>query len=66
TLMLSIAAHGYESCPVGGIDARHIRRTLQLPRKAEPAMVIAAGRGKEEGLFGPRVRLDTADLIKEI
>lgn len=66
TLMLSLAAHGYESCPIGGLDPRRIRRTLGLPGKAEVTMVIAAGRGKAKGLSGPRVRLDESDLIKEV
>lgn len=66
TLMLSIAAHGYESCPIGGMDCQRISQLLGLPRKAEVTMVIAAGRGKPEGLYGPRIRLAENDLIKEI
>ena len=66
TLMLSIAAHGYESCPIGGMDSRRISRLLQLPRQAEVTMVVAAGRGKEEGLYGPRIRFADSDLMKEI
>lgn len=66
TLMLSLAAHGYESCPLGGIDQRAISKLLGLPPKAEVSMVIAAGTGKPEGLFSPRVRLAYADLVKEV
>ncbi len=66
TLLLSLAAHGYESCPMGGIDALRIRQLLDLPSTAEITMVIGAGRGKPEGLYGPRLRLSEEDLIKEI
>jgi nitroreductase len=64
-LMLSLAAHGYESCPMGGIDKRAISKLLGLPNSAEVTMVIGAGRGKPEGLFGPRVRLPFSDLVKQ-
>ena len=66
TLLLSLAAHGYESCPIGGMDNLTIRQILKLPPHAEVSMVIAAGRGKPEGLYGPRVRLPEQDLIKEV
>jgi len=66
TLMLSLAAHGYESCPIGGMDAFRISRIVNLPNRAEVSMVIAAGRGKPEGVYGRRVRLAEHELIKEI
>lgn len=66
TLMLSIAAHGYESCPLSGVDKPAIARLLDLPSSAEIAMVVAAGRGLPEGLMGPRVRLPFDDLVKEV
>ncbi len=65
-LMLSLAAHGYESCPMGGMDARGIANLLMLPPGAEVTMVIGAGTGKPEGLFSARVRLPFSDLVKEI
>ncbi len=66
TLMLSLAAHGYESCPMGGIDKRGIGRLLGLPKSAEVTMVIAAGNGKPEGLYSTRTRLPYEVLIKEV
>jgi nitroreductase len=65
-LMLSLAAHGYESCPIGGMDQRSISELLGLPSAAEVTMVIGAGIGKPEGLFGPRVRLPFSELVKEV
>ena len=34
-LMLSSTAHGYDSCPIGGLDKLRIRRLLELPGQAE-------------------------------
>lgn len=65
-LMLSLAAHGYESCPMGGIDKRGIGKLLGLPATAEVIMVIGAGTGLPEGLLSPRARLPFGDLIKEV
>lgn len=66
TLMLSLTAHGYDSCPMGGMDATRVRKLLGIPKGAEIAMVISAGVRKPEGLYGPRYRLNKQDLIKEI
>lgn len=65
-LMLSLAAHGYESCPLGGIDKHGIGKLLGLPSTAEVTMVIAAGTGMPEGLLSPRARLPFEDLVKEV
>ncbi|MCK0142820.1 nitroreductase family protein [Aliiroseovarius sp. F20344] len=65
-LMLSIAAHGYESCPIGGIDSRGIGTLLGLPPMAEVTLVIGVGTGMPEGLFSPRTRFPFSDLVKEI
>ncbi len=64
--MLSLTAHGYDTCPMGGFDAVRVKKILNLPDKAEVAMVISAGTRKPEGLYGPQIRLLDEDLIKEI
>ena len=66
TLLLSLAAHGYDSCPIGGMDMRRIGEILMLPRGAEVSLVIAAGRGKPDGLYGQRVRLPEDALIRDV
>jgi nitroreductase len=66
TLMLAISAHGYDSCPMGGFDEKRVKDLLGLPRSAEINMVVSAGTRKPEGLYGPRIRLDLGDLIKEV
>ena len=65
-LMLSIAAHGYESCPMGGIDKRGIGDLIGIPPTAEVTMVICAGAGTPEGLLSERVRLPFGELVKEV
>ena len=65
-LMLSLSAHGYESCPMSGIDKRGIATLLGLPATAEITMVICAGTGKPEGLLSPRTRLPFDELVKEV
>ncbi|MEM9610425.1 MAG: nitroreductase family protein [Actinomycetota bacterium] len=66
TLMLSLTASGYDTCPIGGLDKLRIRGLLGLPPQAEVTMVIAAGTRRPEGLYGRRVRLPYEDLIKEV
>ncbi|WP_458878315.1 nitroreductase family protein [Arenibacterium sp. CAU 1754] len=65
-LMLSLAAHGYESCPMGGFDGRGIGSLLGIPSTVEVTMVIGAGTGTPQGLFSERVRLPFGDLVKEV
>ncbi|MDP4204950.1 MAG: nitroreductase family protein [Bacteroidota bacterium] len=65
TFMLSLAAEGYDSCPMEGIDAIRIRKFLGLPRKAEVSMVISVGIRKSEGVYASRSRVDSKDVIFE-
>lgn len=66
TFVLSLAAHGYDSCPIGGLDKDRIRRLLDVADEAEVTMVVAAGTRRPEGLYGARVRLPYEDLVKEV
>ncbi|MGJ5621600.1 nitroreductase family protein [Sulfitobacter sp. MF3-043] len=65
-LMLSLAAHGYESCPMTGVDKRAISALLGLASTAEVTMVIGAGKGTPEGLLSPRARLPFRELVREV
>jgi nitroreductase len=62
--MLSCAAQGYHTCPMEGFDAKMVKKQLNLPRGAEINMVIAVGKGTKEGFWGPRRRVDDAEVIK--
>ena len=63
TFMLSIAAEGLESCPMEGFDAVRVKKALNLPSGAEVNMIIAVGKGTEEGVWGPRFRLPYEDVV---
>ena len=66
TLMLSAAAHGYDSCPMGGFDEVRMRKILNLPSGAEVTMMMAVGNRKPEGLYGPQIRLSQADVVHKV
>ena len=63
TFMLSIAAEGFHSCPMEGIDELRVRKALNLPRGAEINMIISVGKGTEEGVWGPRFRVPNEEVI---
>jgi nitroreductase len=44
--MLALAAQGYDTCPMEGVDPVRIRRLLRLPRRAYVVMVVAVGRAR--------------------
>lgn len=62
-LMLALAAHGFDSCPLEGFDGPRVKRLLGLPRPSEIVMVIAAGRRGEDATI-PQIRFDRAHYIK--
>ena len=66
TLMLSLRAFGYDSCPMEGIDSHRIKKLLKLPKKAQISMVISAGKRAENGVYGKRFRLNKDRFIKII
>ncbi len=66
-LMLSLKAQGFDSCPMEGFDAVRVRKILKLPRRgAEVVMVVGAGVGMPEGIFGPRLRFEQRFYVKEL
>jgi nitroreductase len=63
TFMLSIAAEGYDSCPMEGFDSLRVKRALDLPRGAEVCMIIAIGKGTQAGIYGPRFRVPFEEVV---
>ena len=63
TFMLSIAAEGFESCPMEGFDQVRVKKQLNLPSGAEINMIISVGKGTEEGVWGPRFRVPYEDVV---
>jgi nitroreductase len=66
TYMLGMKAEGYDTCPMEGFDSWRLKRLLDLPWRAEINMVISAGPRKEEGVYGPRIRVPNEEVILEV
>jgi nitroreductase len=62
--MLSIAASGYDSCPMEGMDSYRIKKLLGLPYSAEISMVIGLGKRLPEGVYGERWRVPMEEVYK--
>lgn len=65
TFMLSIAAEGFESCPMEGFDKVRVKKQLNLPSGAEINMIISVGKGTNDGVWGPRFRIPYEEVVFE-
>ena len=66
TFMLSMAAEGYDTCPMEGSDTLRIKKTLGLPYGSEINMVVSCGIRKPEGVYGDRFRIPFEDVYTRI
>ncbi len=64
--MVSMAAIGYDTCPMEGHDSRMVKKILGLPRGAEINMVIGCGVREEHGVYGPRFRVPFEEVYKNL
>ena len=64
--MLSMAAIGYDTCPMEGSDTWRVKRILNLPRGAEINMVIGCGIRADEGIYGKRFRVPFTEVYKQV
>ena len=62
-LMLALRAHGYDSCPMEGFDECRVRRLLKLPKNGLVAMVLAAGKRSEKGVYNRQYRFNKEELV---
>jgi nitroreductase len=63
--MVSMAAIGYDTCPMEGFDSLRIKKLLKLPSSAEITMVIGCGLRDEKGVYGPRFRVPFEKVYTE-
>lgn len=64
--MVSMAAIGYDTCPMEGFDSLRVKRALKLPAAAEVTMVIGCGvRDAEKGVYGPRFRIPFEQVYEQ-
>ena len=66
TFMLSMAAEGYDTCPMEGFDADMVKKILKLPTIAEITMIVACGTAKPEGIYSERTRVPNEEVIFEV
>ena len=64
--MISMAAKGYDTCPMEGSDTWRVKRLLGLPLGAEVNMIVSCGIRKPEGIYGERFRIPFDHVYKEI
>lgn len=64
--MISMAAIGYDTCPMEGSDTLRVKQILKLPRGAEITMIIGCGIRDEKGIYGPRFRVPFDEVYFEM
>jgi nitroreductase len=64
--MISMAAVGYDTCPMEGSDTWKVKRALNLPFSAEINMIVSCGIRTEKGVYGERFRIPFEEVYKEI
>lgn len=65
-LMLALRAYSFDSCPMEGFDSKRVEKILDLPSDSHVVMVIAAGKRAANGIYGPRIRFERENFIKEV
>ena len=64
--MMSMAAQGYDTCPMEGFDSQRLKKILDLPKKAQISMVIGCGIRKPDGIYGKRFRIPFKEVYREL
>jgi nitroreductase len=64
--MISMAAIGYDTCPMEGSDTLRVKKILKLPYGAEINMVLGCGIRDEKGIYGPRFRVPFGEVYRII
>ncbi len=55
--MISMAAIGYDTCPMEGFDSKRVKQILDLPNSAEVTMVVSCGIRESSGVYGTQFRV---------
>ena len=64
--MISMAAEGYDTCPMEGSDTWRVKKLLGLPIGAEINMIVSCGIRTEKGVYGERFRIPFEEVYKEV
>lgn len=64
--MLSMAAHGYDTCPMEGFDSLRVKQALGLPGAAQINMIVSCGIRTEKGVYGHRFRVPFSEVYTKV
>ena len=64
--MISMAAIGYDTCPMEGSDTLRVKKILNISRSAEINMVISCGIRDDSGIYGSRFRVPFEEVYHSI
>ena len=64
--MISMAAEGYDTCPMEGSDTFRVKKLLGLPFGSEINMIVSCGIRTEKGVYGDRFRIPFNEVYKEV
>lgn len=64
--MLSMAAVGYDTCPMEGFDSLRVKKALNLPSSAQINMVLSCGIRTEKGVYGKRFRVPFEEVYRAL
>jgi len=64
--MISMAAEGYDTCPMEGLDTLRVKNLLGLPFGAEINMIVSCGIRDPKGVYGERFRIPFQEIYKEV
>ena len=64
--MISMAAEGYDTCPMEGSDTLRVKKLLGLPFGSEINMIVSCGIRTEKGVYGDRFRIPFNEVYKEV
>ena len=64
--MISMAAIGYDTCPMEGSDTLRVKKILNINSNAEINMVISCGIREDHGVYGPRFRVPFESIYNKV
>lgn len=64
--MMGISAQGFDTCPMEGFDSKRVKKLLNLDCSDDVVMVISVGKRAATGVYGPRLRFNRNQFIKEV
>jgi len=60
--MISMAAIGYDTCPMEGFDSKRVKQIMNLPKSAEITMIVSCGVRDEKGVYGSQFRIPFEEI----